>query len=200
MLETMYFKWFYLKQNINSAICTIQIRILCAFTGINLGKNSKFWGKPILLKYPKSKITIGKNCRFRSNKESNLIGISKVCYITTHSKNAEICIGEGSGFSGVSIASMVSITIGKKVNVGANTLITDFDWHNISPNERNLPVKGGMAIIIEDNVFIGYSTSILKGVTIGKNSVIGANSVVTSNIPANCIAAGNPCKVITALE
>jgi len=37
---------------------------------------------------------------------------------------------------------------------------------------------------------------VLKGVTIGKNSVIGANSVVTKNIPANVIAAGNPCKVI----
>jgi acetyltransferase-like isoleucine patch superfamily enzyme len=64
---------------------------------------------------------------------------------------------------------------------------------------RRLPDTGGRAIIIEDNVFIGYATSILKGVTIGQNSVIGANSVVTSNIPANCIAAGNPCKVIKTL-
>jgi maltose O-acetyltransferase len=48
-------------------------------------------------------------------------------------------------------------------------------------------------------VFIGYSATILKGVSIGKNSVIGANSVVTKDIPANVIAAGNPCKIIKTI-
>ena len=55
-------------------------------------------------------------------------------------------------------------------------------------------------IIIEDNVWLGINSSVLKGVTIGKNSVIGAGSVVTKNIPANVIAAGNPCRVIKKIE
>ena len=51
-------------------------------------------------------------------------------------------------------------------------------------------------IIIGDQVLIGANSIILKGVTIGEHSVIGAGSVVTRDIPANCIAGGNPCKII----
>ena len=55
-------------------------------------------------------------------------------------------------------------------------------------------------IVIEDHVLIGARSIILKGVTIGHGSVIGAGSVVVRDIPANCIAAGNPCVVIKMLE
>ena len=57
-----------------------------------------------------------------------------------------------------------------------------------------LPVK------IEDGVWIGGGAILLPGVTIGKNSVIGAGSVVTRSIPANCVAVGNPCRVIKQIE
>jgi len=50
--------------------------------------------------------------------------------------------------------------------------------------------------VIEDDVWIGANCQILKGVTIGARTVIGAGSVVTKSIPTDCIAAGNPCKVI----
>ncbi|WP_394523274.1 DapH/DapD/GlmU-related protein [Lacrimispora sp. JR3] len=52
---------------------------------------------------------------------------------------------------------------------------------------------------IENNVFIGMHTTILKGVHIGNNVIIGANSLVNKNIPDNCVAAGNPCRVIMSL-
>ena len=51
-------------------------------------------------------------------------------------------------------------------------------------------------ITIEDNCWIAASVTICGGVTIGQGCVIGAGSVVTRNIPDNCFAAGNPCKVI----
>ena len=51
-------------------------------------------------------------------------------------------------------------------------------------------------VIIENSVFIGAQSIILKGVTIGKNSIIGAGSVVTKNVPANQIWAGNPARFI----
>lgn len=54
-------------------------------------------------------------------------------------------------------------------------------------------------IIIEDDVFIGMNCLILKGVTIGARSIIAAGSVVTKSIPSDCIAAGNPAKVIKHL-
>ena len=53
---------------------------------------------------------------------------------------------------------------------------------------------------IGNNVFIGMQSTILKGVHIGNNVIIGANSLVNKDIPDNCVAAGNPCKVIMSLE
>lgn len=55
-------------------------------------------------------------------------------------------------------------------------------------------------IVVEDDVLIGAFVTVLKGVTIGARSVIGANSVVTKSIPADCIAVGNPCRVIKTIN
>ena len=68
--------------------------------------------------------------------------------------------------------------------------------HPIHPDSRNSGYEYGIPISIGNNVWIGGNTVILPGVTIGDNVVIGAGSVVTKNIPANMIAAGNPCRVI----
>lgn len=85
--------------------------------------------------------------------------------------------------------------IGSNVLLGSGVRIFDTDFHSISANDRK---KGILDCIktapvkIEDNVFIGTDTIILKGVTIGPNSVIGAGGVVTTNVPSNEIWAGNP--------
>lgn len=55
-------------------------------------------------------------------------------------------------------------------------------------------------VTIEDDVFIGMNCVILKGVTIGARSIIAAGSVVTKSIPADCVAGGNPAKVIKRLS
>ena len=52
---------------------------------------------------------------------------------------------------------------------------------------------------IEDNVWIGGGAILLPGVTVGRNSVVGAGSVVTRSIPADCVAVGNPCRVLKHL-
>ncbi|WP_238988406.1 acyltransferase [Aureibaculum marinum] len=168
---------------------------------VTLGKNCKFYGIPIFNRSYNSKITIGDNCTFRSDKTSNLIGLNRKCIISTFGENSKIKIGKNSGFSGTVIGAANSITIGNNVLSGANVLITDFDWHPIDPKTRhtNIGVKNA-PIVIADNVWLGINSVILKGVTIGENSVIGANSVVVKDIPANVIAAGNPCKIIKKLE
>ena len=51
-------------------------------------------------------------------------------------------------------------------------------------------------VTIKDNVWIGSNVVICPGVTIGENSVIGAGSIVLRDVPANCVAAGNPCRVL----
>lgn len=54
--------------------------------------------------------------------------------------------------------------------------------------------------IIGDNVTLGVNVTIIGGVTIGNNVVIGAGSVVVKDIPDNCVAVGNPCRVIKTLD
>lgn len=72
--------------------------------------------------------------------------------------------------------------------------------HPLDPEIRKTGIEGGKPIFIGDNVWVGSGAIICPGVSIGNNSVIGAGSVVTKDIPENCIAVGNPCKVIKNIE
>jgi len=98
-------------------------------------------------------------------------------------------------FSGTVIGAFRSIRLGGGIRCGANTLITDSDWHPGDPRSGD-----PRPIVIEDNVWLGAGSTVMKGVTIGRNSVIGAGSVVTKDIPADVIAAGNPCRIIRKLH
>lgn len=141
----------------------------------------------------KSDVCIGRKTRFSSYKLGNRIGLNHQCILTIE-KDAKLYIGRNCGFSGVSIWCFKSIYIGNNVRVGANVLIMDGDAHQNDPRSGK-----NSAIIIEDNVWIGADARILKGVTIERNSIIGIGSIVTKSIPANVIAAGNPCRVIRPL-
>ncbi|NCU88000.1 MAG: acyltransferase, partial [Proteobacteria bacterium] len=66
--------------------------------------------------------------------------------------------------------------------------------------DRAEPVGNTKPVIFEDNVWIGDSAIICKGVTIGKNSIIGAGAVVTKDVPPNSIFAGNPAKLVKTLD
>ncbi len=71
--------------------------------------------------------------------------------------------------------------------------------HPVHPDSRNSGYEYGLPITVGNNVWLGGNVVILPGVTIGDNAVIGAGSVVTKDVPANVIAAGNPCRVIRAI-
>jgi acetyltransferase-like isoleucine patch superfamily enzyme len=178
--------------------CTIITKTVFFLRGINSGKGLKCFGIPVAVRAYKSSVKIGNGCSFRSDFSSNLIGINRKCVITTLRKDSGIIIGDNSGFSGTVIAAAGSIKIGKNVLCGANTTITDFDWHGIEPDRRNISPEP-QPVVIEDNVWLGLNSIVLKGVTIGKNTVVGANSVVTKSLPENVIAAGNPCVIIRKL-
>jgi acetyltransferase-like isoleucine patch superfamily enzyme len=179
-------------------ICTITglfISIICSIKGVRIGNHCRFYGWTKFFVGGNGKINIGRNCTFRSSDSSNLIGINRKCILSVFGvSEAKILIGNNCGFSGTVIGCFRSISLGDNVRCGANTTITDSDWH---PNDTRCGEPA--AVIIEDNVWLGLNVIVLKGVTIGANSIIGAGSVVTKSIPANVIAAGNPCRVIREL-
>ncbi len=99
---------------------------------------------------------------------------------------------------GARIAASQRITIGNNCMIASGAYLTDSDWHDIY--DRSVPVGKSAPITLEENVWIGDSVIVCKGVTIGKNSIIGAGSVVVSDIPENVIAAGNPARVVRHLD
>ncbi len=118
----------------------------------------------------------------------------------------EIVIGSNVQFhSDIHIGAINKVVIGNNVLLASRIYISDHVHGEINSNDldkipadRMITSKG--PVIIEDNVWIGEGVSILAGVTIGKNAIVGANSVVNKSIPANCVAAGVPARVIKKLD
>ena len=81
--------------------------------------------------------------------------------------------------------------------IASGAYVTDSDWHDIY---NRIGFGKTDAVVIADNVWIGDSAIICKGVSIGENSIIGAGAVVVNSIPSNCIAAGNPAQVVKQLD
>jgi acetyltransferase-like isoleucine patch superfamily enzyme len=92
------------------------------------------------------------------------------------------------------------IRIGARALLGSGVTIYDSDFHDLRPNRRREGRPRMAPVELGEDVFVGDGVKILKGVSIGAHSVIGAGSVVTSSIPAGVIVAGNPARVIRALD
>ena len=93
------------------------------------------------------------------------------------------------------------VQIGRNVLIASNVLICDSD-HVVEPG--GLPATRNdkfvtRPVTIEDNCWIGQNAVILKGVTVGHDSIIGANSVVTRDVPACSVAVGNPARIVKTL-
>ena len=91
------------------------------------------------------------------------------------------------------------VRIGNHVSIGPVVQIYTVN-HSLQAKDRIRGMEAARPVVIEDNVWIGGSSVILPGVTVGRNSVVGAGSVVTKDVPANTVAAGNPARVIKEIE
>ncbi|MFM9847916.1 MAG: acyltransferase [Hyphomicrobiaceae bacterium] len=97
---------------------------------------------------------------------------------------------------GSSIAAREFVKIGAHCHLGHYTFVMDNDQHHVV---RHMELPQSAAVIIEDHVWIGAKAVILPGVRIGSRAVIGAGSVVTKDVPPQCVAAGNPARVLRYL-
>ncbi len=112
--------------------------------------------------------------------------------------SGRITIGDACLMSpGSRITASDEVVVGDGVMLANSAYITDCDWHSIYDRMvRDEP----MPVHIGDNVWLGDGSAVLKGVTIGENSVVAARAVVTRDVPPNVVVAGSPAKVIKELD
>lgn len=185
-------KWFYVFFN----------RWILKLNDVKYGNNLKIYNRFYLLKHLSAHVTLGDNFSFSSGSCFNPLSRNIKGSIYA-GRNANICIGNNVGVSSACIWAANSITIGDNVKIGSDAIILDTDCHNLDYIKRRNPltdIGNSAPINIGDDVLIGTRCVILKGVTIGARTIIGSGSIVTKSIPSDCIAAGNPCKVIKRIE
>lgn len=110
-------------------------------------------------------------------------------------KDAELVLGKGYMNAGAQIRCTKKISIGDGAKIARNVIIMDSDSHKITyvDGKKSCASK---PVTIGEHVWIGTGAIILKGVSIGNGAIVAAGSVVTKDVPSNCIAAGNPAKII----
>jgi acetyltransferase-like isoleucine patch superfamily enzyme len=99
------------------------------------------------------------------------------------------------------ISAYQRVRIGAQCVIADRAMFIDFD-HGIVEVERPIRLQGIYKRDVEvgNNVWIGYGACILRGVSVGDNSVIGTNAVVTKDVPANAIVGGVPARIIRMRE
>ncbi len=86
------------------------------------------------------------------------------------------------------------IYIGDNVLIGPNVVLATAN-HPVRPDIRRKAAQYNLPIHIGNNVWLGAGVIVVPGVSIGDNTVVGAGSIVTKDLPADCVAFGNPCRV-----
>lgn len=152
------------------------------------------------------RIIIGNNLHMNNGHAANNIGFTSRCVLSAIG-GATLTMGENIGMSQTAIWAVdADITIGRNTQLGGGVKIYSSDFHSMSYIDRRDPEgadkdnRRSAPVVIGDDCFIGAGTIILKGITIGARTIIGAGSIVTKSIPADCVAAGNPCRIIKHVD
>jgi acetyltransferase-like isoleucine patch superfamily enzyme len=158
---------------------------------------------------------LGRRARIRNivgNRESISVGAGSIVMgeLLTFAHGGKIFIGEWCYIGeGSRIWSASSIIIYDRVLIAHGVNVFDNLTHPLDGAERHKQFKqiatvghprkidlGERPVVIEEDAWIGAGAFVLRGVTIGKGAIVAAGSVVTKNVPANCIAAGNPAMIV----
>ncbi len=112
---------------------------------------------------------------------------------------SRLTIGKMAGFNGLVrllLHEKAVMSIGDGCLFASDVDITVSDMHSIIDCETSERINPARDVTVGNRVWIGQRSIILKGAKIGDGSIIGANSTVSSTVPANCIAAGNPARLL----
>jgi acetyltransferase-like isoleucine patch superfamily enzyme len=142
---------------------------------------------------PRVTLEVGRSARLRFGR---WVWVGHGTKIRCH--EGEVSIGDKTVLGQeCTISAYQQISIGEQCILADRVMLIDFD-HNVSEVERPVRVQGiyKRDVRVGSNVWIGYGAQILRGVTIGDNSIVGAGSVVTKDVPANAVVGGAPARLI----
>lgn len=160
-----------------------------------LDKNTK------ITAYPGTSISIGNGVYLRSNPDGYHTGMPFPTVLIADKNGAKISIGEYCRLNGVYVHAQKEITIGNNCVIASGVNIIDSNGHVVLSSNRTVGRDEAKPIIIGNNVWIGVNSIVLKGVSIGDNSVVSAGSVVCGgDYPKNSLIQGNPGKVVGILK
>jgi acetyltransferase-like isoleucine patch superfamily enzyme len=146
-------------------------------------------------------IRIGENCRIQSGFAGNPVGGSARMAIWV-GPGGRLSLGDRVGLSNSTIVCMRAVSIDDDVFLGGDSKVYDTDFHSVLAEERRRRGNPGARtapVTIQRGAFVGGHCIVLKGSTVGEESVVGAGSVVRSAIPAREIWSGNPARFVRAL-
>jgi acetyltransferase-like isoleucine patch superfamily enzyme len=155
--------------------------------------------QPLLLMGP-GRIEVGESVQFGWETSEGFH--TGYCHVEAATPDASVQIGDHAEINNNAFIKSEGpgIVIGPHALLGSRVVIYDSDFHEVDPRRRRGGEPAMGRVELGENVFIGDRVMILKGVTIGADSVVGAGSVVTSSIPEGVIAVGNPARVVRKLD
>jgi hypothetical protein len=126
---------------------------------------------------------------------SRLAGTFNIC-----GSHSMVVVGHGAHFTSAATVltaqeDHVGIVLGEKCLIG-NTIMRTSDSHAIFDNETGRRLNQARSVFLEDRVWVAAGAMILKGVTVGHDTVVGARSMVVRDLPAHCVAVGTPARPV----
>lgn len=116
-------------------------------------------------------------------------------------KMPELIVGDNTSLNYRTVISVESmVQIGDHCMIAEEVKIFDNNSHGVHYQHRLMTSRDTAPVILEDHVWIGMNSIILKGVRIGKGAVIAAGSVVTKDVPAMVVVGGNPASIIKQIR
>lgn len=175
--------------------------IIWFFKRVNIGRGTIVYYKSSIVNLSKNgSINIGDGCLIGRSSLGYHAGMPFFTSILNDGVESIVDVGCNCRINGAYIHAKKCITIGNNCVVASGVSIIDSNGHETYSTDRTVGVDTPESVAIGDNVWIGLNAIVLKGTTIGNNSIVSAGSVVKGDFPENSLISGNPGNIVKCLN
>jgi acetyltransferase-like isoleucine patch superfamily enzyme len=177
----------------NNMVNRHYVRLLARLAYLKLRHGKRLQTEGLCFICPGVKFEIGNNATLRIGRWS---WIGHDCKIRVH--EGEVSIGAKTVIGQeCTISAYQHVSIGRECIIADRVMLIDFD-HGVVEVERPIRLQGiyKRDVRVGSNVWMGYGSCILRGVSVGHNSIVGTNAVVTKDVPENAVVGGVPARVL----